>query len=130
MINTHLEPLDPVTRSAQATELINGPANSKLPLIITGDLNSPPNSGTYKLFILNSGFHDVWSEAGEGPGFTCCQAPDLSNAVSGLNQRIDYILFKNGWKPIEAELIGESQSDRTNTGLWPSDHAGVIAGLD
>ena len=129
MINTHLEPLDLATRNAQALELINGPANSNLPLIITGDLNSTPDSQAYQFFIA-AGFHDSWSEIGEGNGFTCCQGSDLLNAFSTLNRRIDYILFKNGWNPIEAELVGESQNDRTNTGLWPSDHAGVWSKLD
>ena len=130
MINTHLDPLDPVTRAAQAMELMNGPANSNLPLIITGDLNSPPDTKTYNIFTSKSGFLDVWSEIGKGPGFTCCQAPDLLNSVSRLNQRIDYILFKNGWKPIEAVRIGETQGDRTKTGLWPTDHAGVLSKLE
>ena len=34
------------------------------------------------------------------------------NADSSLVTRIDYILFKNGWKPKEAELVGEEQSDK------------------
>ncbi|MEY9870409.1 endonuclease/exonuclease/phosphatase family metal-dependent hydrolase [Peribacillus sp. B2I2] len=129
MINTHLDPTVEAIRNAQANEILQGPANTRLPVVITGDLNSIPNSTTYNLFI-NAGFHDVWSKVGKGPEFTCCQAPDLLNAVSMLNQRIDYILFKNGWKPIEAELVGESQKDRTETGLWPSDHAGVSARLN
>lgn len=128
MINTHLEPAVEAIRNAQANEILQGPANTPLPVIITGDLNSIPNSTTYNLFI-NAGFHDVWSQVGKGPGFTAHQNPDLLNAVSMLNQRIDYILFKNGWKPIEAEIVGESQKDRTKTGLWPSDHAGVSARL-
>lgn len=128
VINTHLEPLDANTRNAQVMELINGPGNSNLPLIIMGDLNSTPNSATYNIFI-SAGFQDVWNEAGEGPGFTCCQAPDLLNAVSSLDERIDYILFKNEWVPIKAELVGEMQNNRTKTGLWPSDHAGVWAKL-
>lgn len=129
MINTHLEPLNLATRNAQALELINGPANTNLPVIITGDLNSTPDSEAYQFFI-NAGFRDVWDKVGEGNGFTCCQGADLLNALSTLNRRIDYILFKYGWDPIEAELLGESQSDRTNTGLWPSDHAGVWAKFD
>ncbi|MFY0759991.1 endonuclease/exonuclease/phosphatase family protein [Metabacillus dongyingensis] len=128
MINTHLEPAVEAIRNAQANEILQGPANTLLPVIITGDLNAPPNSTTYNLFI-NEGFHDVWSQVGKGQGFTALQNPDLLNAVSLLNRRIDYILFKNGWKPIEAELVGESQKDRTKTGLWPSDHAGVSARL-
>ncbi|MGG0177564.1 endonuclease/exonuclease/phosphatase family protein [Gottfriedia acidiceleris] len=128
MINTHLDPAVEAIRNAQANEILQGPANTHLPVIITGDLNSIPNSTTYNLFI-NEGFQDVWNEVGEGSGPTCCQGPDLLNAVSSLILRIDYILFKNGWKPKEAELVGEEQSDRTRTGLWPSDHAGVSASL-
>ncbi|MEH7253778.1 endonuclease/exonuclease/phosphatase family protein [Neobacillus niacini] len=132
MITTHLEPLDLQTRAAQALELILGPANTDLPLILTGDLNSPPNFPPLNLpynILINAGLRDAWNEVGEGSGLTCCQGPDLLNAVSSLIARIDYILFKNSWKPIEAELVGESQSDRTSTGLWPSDHAGVSASL-
>ncbi|PEL14453.1 endonuclease/exonuclease/phosphatase family protein [Bacillus sp. AFS017336] len=128
MINTHLDPAVEAIRNAQANEILQGPANTHLPVIITGDLNSIPNSTTYNLFI-KGGFQDVWNEVGEGPGLTCCQGPDLLNAISSLIVRIDYILFKNGWKPKEAELVGEEQSDRTRTGLWPSDHAGVSARL-
>jgi endonuclease/exonuclease/phosphatase family metal-dependent hydrolase len=128
MINTHLDPTVPEIRVAQAKEILHGPANTHLPLIITGDLNSPPDSTTYKMFT-DAGFHDVWRIVGNEPGFTCCQAPDLLNPVSMLSERIDYILFKNGWKPFEAKLVGKSQIDRTNTGLWPSDHAGLSATL-
>ncbi|CAN7505962.1 endonuclease/exonuclease/phosphatase family protein [Paenibacillus sp. LjRoot153] len=129
MINTHLDPTVEAIRNAQAFEIIQGPANTSLPVVITGDLNAIPNSSTYNLFI-NAGFIDTWNKVGEGPGFTHEQSPDLLNAVSLLTERVDYILFKNGWKPIEAELVGESQEDRTKTGLWPSDHAGVSASLN
>jgi hypothetical protein len=129
IINTHLEPIVPAIQVAQATEILKGPANTKRPLIITGDLNSNADgtgTPTYGLFIAK-GFHDTWLEVGEGPGFTCCQDADLLNAVSGLNIRIDFILFKNGWKPIKADIVGKEQRDRTSTGLWPSDHAGIYA---
>ncbi|MBM4763214.1 endonuclease [Bacillus sp. B15-48] len=129
MINTHLEPASAEIRNAQAQEILEGPANTNLPLIITGDLNSPPDGTAYTMFI-NAGFQDVWSGVGEDFGFTCCQGPDLLNAVSQLTRRIDYILFKNDWVPIKADVIGDSQSDRTKTGLWPSDHAGVSATFD
>lgn len=51
------------------------------------------------------------------------------NDQSSLFARIDYILFKNGWMPVKADNVGEKQQDRTDTGLWPSDHAGVTATL-
>lgn len=131
VINTHLEPDSPAVQIAQGNELLTGPANTKLPLILLGDLNSNADgtgTPTYSNFI-NAGFQDVWLEAGNGQGFTCCQDSDLLNAVSSLNRRIDFILFKNGWKPLAAKLAGEEQEDRTPTALWPSDHAGVVASL-
>lgn len=128
MINTRLDPSVEFIRNAQAMEIIQGPANTSLPVVITGDLNSIPNSSTYNLFI-NAGFQDVWARVNGGQGFTAVQSPDLLNAVSLLNRRIDYILFKNGWEPNDAEIVGELQKDRTKTGLWPSDHAGLSASL-
>ena len=128
MINTRLDPTAEAVRNAQAEEIIQGPAQTSLPVVITGDLNAIPNSSTYELFV-NAGFKDTWNKVGEGLGFTAEQSADLLNAVSLLNQRIDYVLFKNGWKPIESELVGEEQKDRTKTGLWPSDHAGLSASL-
>lgn len=135
VINTHLEPVS-VPKSvkvqvAQGNELLMGPANTNLPLIVLGDLNSNADgtgTPTYGNFI-NAGFRDIWIEAGKGQGFTCCQDADLLNALSSLNRRIDFILFKNGWKPITANVVGEEQCDRTPTALWPSDHAGVAASL-
>ncbi|PGS48777.1 endonuclease [Bacillus sp. AFS041924] len=132
MITTHLEPLDLQTRILQAQELVSGPANTNLPVIISGDLNSPPNIPPFDIpynTLIAAGFLDAWLEAVGVDGFTCCQGPDLLNAVSSLILRIDYILFKNGWKIIDAELVGEEQNDRSRTGLWPSDHAGVFASL-
>lgn len=129
MINTRLDPTVESIRNAQALEILQGPANTSLPVIITGDLNAIPNSSTYNLFVT-TGFKDVWNKVGEGPGVTHEQGADLLNAISKLIERVDYVLFKNGWEPIKADLVGESQSDRTETGLWPSDHAGLFASLD
>ncbi len=131
VINTHLEPLSEGVQIAQGNEILKGPAKTNLPVIILGDLNSDADgtgTPTYGNF-RSEGFEDVWEEAGQGGGFTCCQDADLLNGLSSLNRRIDFILFKNGWMPIRAELVGEDQSDRTPTALWPSDHAGVVGRL-
>ncbi|MGE8203308.1 endonuclease/exonuclease/phosphatase family protein [Heyndrickxia sp. NPDC080065] len=129
MINTHLDTVTDI-QVEQGKEILEGPADTMLPLIITGDLNSNAegNGITYRNFI-SAGFHDVWREVGKGHRFTCCQDPDLLNAVSGLDSRIDFILFKNGWRPIQSNVVGEKQHDRTAKGLWPSDHAGVSGRL-
>lgn len=131
VINTHLESLAEGIQTAQAMEILNGPANTELPVIVMGDLNSNADGSstpTYGLFI-GSGFQDAWAQAGEGSGATCCQDADLLNNQSLLIERIDFILFKNGWKAVKADVVGDKQKDRTKAGLWPSDHASITAEL-
>jgi endonuclease/exonuclease/phosphatase family metal-dependent hydrolase len=131
VINTHLEPDSSIIQVAQADEILQGPAKTNLPLVVLGDLNSNADgtgTPTYNNFI-RSDFMDVWKEVARGPGYTCCQEANLLNPASSLDSRIDFILYKNGWKPIKANLVGNKQSDRTLSGLWPSDHAGVVASL-
>lgn len=130
VVNTHLDPTATV-QMEQVKEILDGPANTKLPLIILGDFNSDAvhfDTPTYRL-LIHSGLKDIWRIVGTGPGFTCCQDADLSNSVSSLNSRIDFILFKNRWRPIAASLVGENQCDKTTEGQWPSDHAGVFGTL-
>lgn len=134
MVNTHLDSHSPEVQIAQANELLLGPAETKIPLIFTGDFNSNANesgSATYRNLIA-AGFEDTWIAINKGNGFTCCQDANLLNAESKLNERIDLILFKNkkNWTVVEAEVVGEAQRDRTKTRLWPSDHAGVYAKLE
>jgi len=133
VISTRLEASSLLVNLRQGNELLDGPVNTTLPIILLGDFNvnneiaGPPT--TYGN-LLHFGFQDVWKEVGQGEGLTCCQDPDLLNAFSTLSRRIDCILYKNGWKPISAKLIGAEQQDRTQTALWTSDHAGVIAYLE
>jgi hypothetical protein len=84
------------------------------------------------------GFVDAWT-IGEprGLGFTSNQDADLLNAASKLFHRIDFVLYRDAFTTANgtfqgsshAELVGESGADKTSTGLWPSDHAGVMAEL-
>lgn len=134
MVNTHLDPDSPEVQIAQANELLAGPLNTKLPLIFTGDFNSEVNgsgAATYQNLIA-AGFVDSRIEIDKGNGFTCCQDPNLLNAESRLNKRIDLILYKNkkNWTVVEDEVVGATQRDRTRTRLWPSDHAGVNIKLE
>jgi endonuclease/exonuclease/phosphatase family metal-dependent hydrolase len=136
IISTHLEPLlhpqlSPIIQGQQADELINGPGNTNLPVILIGDFNSKADgtgTPTYSK-LIDAGFIDAWTIKGKGNGFTCCQAENLLNQDSSLNERIDLILFKGNINVKDIELVGNSQSDRTISGLWPSDHAGVVAEL-
>jgi endonuclease/exonuclease/phosphatase family metal-dependent hydrolase len=136
IVSTHLEPLlhpqlSPIIQGLQADELLNGPGNTNLPVVFIGDFNSKADgtgTPTYSK-IIDAGFIDAWTIKGKGNGFTCCQAEDLMNQISSLDERIDFVLFRDNFKVKDIELVGNSQIDRTISGLWPSDHAGVVADL-
>jgi endonuclease/exonuclease/phosphatase family metal-dependent hydrolase len=128
-INTHLEAFSPTAQVAQARELLEGPADTRRPVVMAGDFNSAADGSTTPTYglMLADGFTDAWSQARPGEaGNTCCQAPDLDNATSQLDERIDLLLFRGGdFRADDAELLGADPGDRTSSGLWPSDHAGV-----
>ena len=64
---------------------------------------------------------------------TCCHDADLLNATAafGPNSRIDHILTDTPGKVVGAgaTLIGANPAFKTATGLWPSDHGGVVSRL-
>lgn len=128
-ITTHLDAFAPPIRAAQANEVLNGPANTDLPVVLVGDLNSTTTATSYLAFA-GSGFMDIWATLFPGdPGFTCCQVlPTIDNASSALSKRIDYVLAR-GLFPAGIDRLGVDASSRTASGLWPSDHAGLVATL-
>ena len=132
-INTHLEVLDEDVQESQARELLAGPVrHTRLPILLAGDFNSDANARqtTYRL-LEDAGFRDVWrqlrpSEAGP----TASQDDDLRNGDSKLRFRIDYVLHRGKRiAPRVADRVNEEQRDKTPSGLWPSDHAGVLGGV-
>jgi endonuclease/exonuclease/phosphatase family metal-dependent hydrolase len=129
-VTTHLDPITATVRTAQATELLQGPVNTTLPVVLTGDFNSDPASAAYAV-LRGAGLKDSWLQAQTGgPGFTCCQDPSLLNATSTLQSRIDYVFNRGGLQAGDAELVGADPGSRTPSGFWPSDHAGLFTELD
>lgn len=129
LVNTHLEGEAVDIRIAQVNELLRGPGATSLPLVFIGDFNSNADgidSPVYDM-LIDSGFIDAWDIAGEGPGFTGFQARNLLNPLSTLSERVDLILFRDSFNVEKIDTVGDKQRDRTPTGLWPSDHAGVVA---
>lgn len=142
-VNTHLEvdeqrensPINQI-QAAQAQELIQVLAYEELPVVVAGDFNSSPDpedfTMSYKLMV-GAGYTDIWTQFGGRPDDTCCQAADLMNFKSTLSKRIDLILVRPStdtqFLPSPVWLTGDRQSDKTASGLWPSDHAGVAAML-
>jgi endonuclease/exonuclease/phosphatase family metal-dependent hydrolase len=132
---THLDSSVPAIRMAQAKELLLTAANTSLPVVIAGDFNISagdsldPSFPAYQAMI-NAGFNDAWKiKRAPDPGFTCCQADNLLNPTSLLSQRIDLVLFRGAFDVANISLVGNLQADRTSSGLWPSDHAGIAATL-
>lgn len=138
VVSTHLEPLHPGIQGAQGNELLRGPLQTSLPVVLVGDLNSDATGSgtsgehdtpTYKTMI-EAGFLDAWAATrGDDPGLTWGQAEDLRNPTPHLTERIDFILTRGGIDASSTNRIGEAPEDRTPSGLWPSDHAGVWAVL-
>lgn len=135
VVNTHLEHFSPQVRRGQTRELL-ARLNNESPVILLGDFNTKATDGDAYQDITAAGFTDVWQ--GKDAGDTCCQADNLMNATSQLGQgddggRIDLIFTKGVTTRESASVstytVGDKPEDRTPAGLWPSDHAGVVAHL-
>jgi hypothetical protein len=134
-ISTHLDgdclPFTSAVQVAQAGEVRDGPADTLLPVVLAGDVNASPLDPVPSAYqvLADAGYGDAWSVAGSGDGFTCCQADNLLNPVSILDRRIDVVLFRGNFDVHSVTVTGDDPADRTISGLWPSDHAGVAATL-
>lgn len=149
-ITTHLETqgLAPV-QAGQLAELLGTVATGRDGVtLMAGDFNSDAEAGpgapswtpSYQA-LLDAGFVDAWTQSPQhprDPGFTCCHDPDLRNGPSLLDERIDFVLMRSTADRSAAprvpgavwlDVVGEEQSDRTASGLWRADHAGLVAAL-
>jgi len=157
-VNTHLEirmlgssedstALQPL----QASELV-GTLAAYLPylpqaprVIIAGDFNNGPDNTPLAPYFIETAYQqlsvdytDTWtlrhgkSKKGHGKpkkGFTCCQAADLLNHRSSLDERIDIVFANPAPAKSKTEVLNTKKGDKTASGLWPSDHASVFTKL-
>jgi hypothetical protein len=80
--------------------------------------------------LLTPGLTDVWNlRPGKPKGHTCCEAADLGNPDSQHDERIDVIFSLNEPSRVKANVLNNNPSDKTPSGLWPSDHATVVGRL-
>jgi hypothetical protein len=142
--STHLEPADRADGSIvpelealqrlQAGELAAS-VGTDLPIVAVGDFNTDAygaSTATYE-DLLSFGFEDAWSQS--GGGMTCCQTEDLSIRKPIRDRRVDLILLRGEFglgQPgvdgaVRTRVLGNRPADLSETGLWPSDHAGVLA---
>lgn len=137
-VNTHLEAFDPETavpsvRAQQAAELIaaGGPARSRLPVILVGDLNSdvrtevkPGDAQAYQV-LLDAGFRE---RARNAPLSCCIDSYDLrGGSAAEFNHRVDHVMTDT---PRKVKLRRSAITGRRQqAGYWNSDHAGVSSSL-
>ncbi len=134
IVNTHLDPQDPAVRLLQAEELVVELKDEKRPLLLVGDINSnvlAEEAPAYAHFLGTGLFSDLWLEGERldhlGNGATCCHLSDLSNETSSMDERIDVAMARN-FNELDVAIIttGHRSSEKTASGLWPSDHAGLL----
>ena len=124
-LNTHLEADNNTVSTAQARELIAGPLRSTKPVIAVGDYNSGPGGPPGAYALLTAANQGKMRDAAATSGNTCC-FPELLFNTGSLSQRIDLILTN----PASVKTLGVTRTGVTQVnGLYPSDHAGVVATL-
>lgn len=150
-VNTHLEAFDNQpsnhtnqdtdvrngrVREAQANELFasGGPADSHLPVILLGDLNSDtktplkPGDQLADRDLLNAGF----VERSTYDPLGCCLNADVLTAggggsVSDFDHKVDHVMTND---PSQVRLVKSRVTGRYPTnGYWGSDHAGLSSVL-
>jgi endonuclease/exonuclease/phosphatase family metal-dependent hydrolase len=127
-VNTHTEAFHPAVRGAQIVELEALLSSETGRVILVGDLNTQPDTDAAAL-LRAAGFADAWAALrADEAGLTCCWPELLAETEPPLSERIDYVLFRGAISPRAVEIVGEELEDRVG-GLWPSDHAGVVATL-
>jgi endonuclease/exonuclease/phosphatase family metal-dependent hydrolase len=131
--NTHLEVSGfAAIQEAQAQEFLAGPATGPGADIALGDFNSAADGSTTESYDLLTGFfRDAWAVNPGDPGYTAGQNQTLTNPVSLLHQRIDYVLLHGRVRTVEAHVVGDEPFRPLTQAwpIWPSDHAGVVATL-
>ena len=128
VVDTHLESLSGALAQAQAAELLAGPADTPLPVVVAGDLNSGPGTTTGAYDVLAGALTDTWpATRPDNPGLTWALfGEDGLPLQASPSRRIDVILTRD-LTAVTDVLVGID--DRTPSGRYPSDHAGVVARL-
>ncbi|HEU4515389.1 MAG TPA: endonuclease/exonuclease/phosphatase family protein [Nocardioidaceae bacterium] len=121
LVNTHHEAWDDRVRALQRDELLTAIASPGIPVVVVGDFNEVPSK-----VGMPAEYVDAWAVAGDGgPGPTCGQRADLTGE-SNLAVRIDYVWARDA-EVTGCRVVGDRPEERTAAGLWPSDHACVVA---
>ena len=147
-VNTHLEAFSSDLALAQASEMLQATTAAGRSTVIVCDCNSDPLNNSTKPFdhvphkapydlITGAGdFADEWLEwAPANQGWTSGLSETVDDlTAAGFDHRIDMVFGRTssgGALTVDrGEVTGDEVTDRDpDTGLWPSDHAGVVLRL-
>jgi hypothetical protein len=152
-LNTHLEAFSSRLALAQASEMLQATATDR-PTVIACDCNSDPlnssvkpvdatpplppvpHKAPYELIVGPGGYTDQWLEhAPAEEGWTSGLSETVDDATgAGFDHRIDMIFGHT----VDGHVLGVDRGEVTGTdvadkdpatGLWPSDHGGVVLRL-
>lgn len=123
----------------QAQELLAGPVQTLLPVVLVGDFNSdplhrdrPPADPTAYPKIIAAGFQDAWAvlhPSNPAGGLTWGHDEYLAFPGVVFDRRIDFVFFRGpGFIPTTADPI-DMVLNRAAPPLWASDHAALAAEL-
>jgi len=124
----------PALQVLQAQELLQGPAATRLPVLLCGDFNSDPfgrdGSVAYGTFTAG-GFEDAWAALhplDPAGGLTWGHDEFLADINTAFDRRIDLAFFRGAdFVPATAEVVDLPLSGRTQPPFWATDHAALSA---
>ncbi len=146
-VNTHLEAFSSLAALGQAQELLAETTVADRTTVIACDCNSDPlnhttkptdpipvpHSAPYNLITAGGGFTDMWLEwLPADQGWTSGLNERVNEPAPGSwTHRIDMIFARPGpgqqLDVVAGEVTGDEPAAKDpRTGLWPSDHAGVV----
>lgn len=138
-LNWHLDQSD--VRQDQVRALAafvaEGRAGRVFPAVVAGDFNAAPESDEMRMLtglaavpVRGQVFVDAWAARGSGAGLTWDTRNPFAAAEYEPSRRIDYVLVaRPGPGGVGEVLAADRFADGPVGGVWPSDHAGVVATL-
>lgn len=134
-------------RQATATTDLDARHRGQLPTIIAGDFNAAPDAASIRYLTglepidgRSVCYHDAWTVAGSGPGYTWTdENPAARDEISlvggqpGHRRRVDYVFTGSATAHGGARCRISAAAlafDQPSNGIWASDHYGVVADLE
>jgi endonuclease/exonuclease/phosphatase family metal-dependent hydrolase len=122
--NTHLDHVSERARDQGARLIARWARRKRLPVVLAGDFNAPPDSKVHQILTYrHGGLRDTWRVL-KGP-----KAGDLSTVHHFTGKpaggRIDWILVSCSIQVTEARIVDGADGD-----LYPSDHFAYIAAIE